>query len=600
MNAFYLATAVCALFLHRVVLWTLPHFRADLAAHPVANAAVGFVSDLSFAALLFAVFGGAARFFGKRPAWRVLAPVVALAWVVLLASHMRYVEYFGFTIRPMHLSKLFTGEAFGEGVTGLLSEPLAVGMLILPLALGAVIAWTLRKRRPSWGTLAGALVVAGACHGVVNHFKAKGEINRELRFSPVAALYYNWAEQKKYGAMFAPTGADLARVKEFTHGARTFAGDPSYPLWQRTLPGMVESPGRQEWEKWRSFLAREGEAKGPWNVVLILGESLRAAEIDERPDLFARLPARLARGVRFTETYSAGMHTSHGQIASQCSVYNAGSLDLMFMAPRARLACLSDIFRGSGRSTYFFYGGDNAFDHQDVFYPLHAMQHVEDRRNFPPDTVKAGWGYSDHAVFNRAVDVLKAEHSPFFATVLSLTNHVPYEVPSDAPPGLLDPSKDDRERILQYVDWSLDDLLARISSELPHTLVIVTADHGIFRGEAVGNHDWSLGSFRTVTRVPLSFWAKDMPPELAGVTFGHVTSTGDIAPTVLSLLGMDDVPNQFMGANAFDSTRERVLMNWQNHLFWIKGTSKEPEPVDDRLEATLGTLLLGDLLAPRR
>lgn len=595
-----LPIALAALVCHRFALMSLSHFRVDLAQHALENLACGLTSDLSFAALLVAVSGFVGPWSGRWRLGRVVAPLLTAGWLLLLAAHVRYVDYFGFTIRPVHLGKLFAGEALRAGAVNVAREPLTLALLFVPVVVGTLFFWRYKGRGPGMRAGFAALVVAGASHGVVNHFKEKQLLNRELRFSPLAALYFNWAEQARFGAKRVPDEAELREARTLLHGARIYADDPSYPLWQRQLPELPPSNGTAPFQMLKDYLRRESDRLGPWNVVLILSESLRAAEAYERPDLFSRLPAWFARGVRFTETYSAGLHTSHGQVAALCSVYNPGSMDLMFRTPRSRVTCLADVLKNAGRSTHFYYGGDNAFDSQNVFHPSHGFDEVLGQEAFPPDAPKAGWGISDHAVFELAAARLARQKPPFFATILSLSNHQPFEIAADAAPGVASPGLSIDDQILQYVDWSLDALLARLARELPHTIVILTADHGNFRGESVGNHAWSFASFRSVTRVPFLILVPDAPAGLPGLSLAHPTSTADVAPTIMALLGLD-APNQFMGANAFDATRTRALVNWQNSLYFVDPKARpEVVPVAKTVEEVYAALHFGDLLAPRR
>ena len=43
-----------------------------------------------------------------------------------------------------------------------------------------------------------------------------------------------------------------------------------------------------------------------------------------------------------------------------------------------------------------------------------------------PPLPEIGWGTSDEAVFSYALDILEKEDSPFFAEIMTLSNHHPF------------------------------------------------------------------------------------------------------------------------------------------------------------------------------
>lgn len=588
-----LAAAVAA---HRILVLRLPFFALD--SHALENVASGVASDVSLLGM-FAIVGGLlARTRAKR-VLHFVAPFAALACAAGFAAHYRYMEHFGFTLRPFHLGKMTSVDLFA---TGAFNVAQSNGSLLILGAAAIAAAFAVYVKTPvAFGgarALAFALALAVSGHAVANGLKGKPYMNRELRFNPLAGLGFTWAEMRRFEAAFKPSSQDLRDLRGLAFGPRAWDEGPAnaFPLWQTGIErALPPGPGADAFATLQEFLRAEAEAKGPWNVVLILAESLRAKELDDGPPLFRALPGVLATGIRFTEAYSAGMHTSHGQLASLCSVFNPSSMDLMYTTPRNNLACLGEIFRAQTYETLFFYGSDNAFDNQATFHAANGMSHIFGESQFALETPRAGWGVSDHALFDYAVERTKTANQPFFSTILSLSNHRPYRLPTDVPAGLVDSSASRADQILQYVDWSLAALLQRIERELPHTLVVLVADHGIPRGEALAGEAAFGAMFRTITRVPFWIRASGMPEALAGTRLGHLASVADVPPTVLALLGRYDVPNQFMGRNAF-AAREEVLINWQNRLYAYSGTLR---PIERRQEQVLSSLVLGDLLAPR-
>ena len=90
-----------------------------------------------------------------------------------------------------------------------------------------------------------------------------------------------------------------------------------------------------------------------------------------------------------------------------------------------------DVFKAHNYATNFFYPSSNSFDNQDTFYFSHAIDKVYSYQDFPPNSAKGGWGFSDHALFKLAFKNTVFSKIPSFSVVLTLTNHSPYGVPND-------------------------------------------------------------------------------------------------------------------------------------------------------------------------
>jgi membrane-anchored protein YejM (alkaline phosphatase superfamily) len=126
---------------------------------------------------------------------------------------------------------------------------------------------------------------------------------------------------------------------------------------------------------------------------------------------------------------------------------------------------------------------------------------------------------------------------PFFAHVMTTSNHRPYTFPSGRGPW----PQGKRESAVAYTDWAIGDFLRRASAHAwyRNTLFVFTADHCASSGGIA-----ALPAFRY--RIPMWIYAPggQVPPG----RFDRMTSQIDIPPTVLGLLGMDYY-SQFYGVD---------------------------------------------------
>lgn len=106
-------------------------------------------------------------------------------------------------------------------------------------------------------------------------------------------------------------------------------------------------------------------------------------------------------------------------------------------------------------------------------------------------------------------------------------------------------SRSDRyDTEVAFVDAAIEDLIQQVRELYPQerTLILFTSDHG----ENLGEHDyWGHGRhlWEESLRIPLAIvWPGTLKPQ----TIGSLASNLDIAPTILSLLGLP-VPAAFQG-----------------------------------------------------
>lgn len=145
---------------------------------------------------------------------------------------------------------------------------------------------------------------------------------------------------------------------------------------------------------------------------------------------------------------------------------------------------------------------------------------------------------------------------PYFGSLLTITNHVSYELPEGVPSKLA-PDAPLIERMyetLAYDDAAIKEFLTNLATEglLHNTVVIITGDHGFEFGEYASQKENVMQGYATMKHnmnwVPLIMLSDH--PKLSEGTFDIVTSHADIAPTILHLAGICD-DNSYLGHSVF-------------------------------------------------
>ncbi len=621
---------ILSILLHRSLMLSLPYFKIPVTEHPLENILSGVLSDASVAIGLVGAIQLCAHLFRtSRLRWLMdfFFIVFALLVNIGLTCHLHYVEFFGLTLRPFHLMLAHVKDFWTVGPGMVTASWKSIVLLVVPWSLALLFGrlLTMRKRSVSFENncrqiskqkylVYGVFLILGIIfsEALSSMLAVLPNVNPELRYNPIKSFYENLVEFRRYQNLPRPNKDDVEKMREFfavsgRHYEKDLLED-RYPFWQTAVPSINTASNEIE-RTLKDFLDEEAGKKGPWNILLILSESLRAHEITafgNHEELYRTLTPAMtkiaSKSIRFEETYHVGEATKFGQTATLCSYLDLQNYPLMIVDPTISLVCLPDIAKEKLYFTYFFYAGDNQFDNQDLFYRSHHIDKILGREAFPPSKEIGKWGASDHELFEKSLSLLKDAPKPFFGTILTVTNHEPHVLPMDAP-STIRRDLPILDQMLQYVDWSTGDFLEKFSKKFPHTIIILTADHGSSRKEPFSKGQVSPAFIRRMARIPLLIYVPGMPSSLQGVSLRHLTSQVDIAPTLLTLLGWGNTPQQFSGVDAFSRTTEPIFVDWFADLFKaakkkVDSTDVEITPVPQRMIDLITSLIVHKMLAP--
>jgi phosphoglycerol transferase MdoB-like AlkP superfamily enzyme len=346
-----------------------------------------------------------------------------------------------------------------------------------------------------------------------------------------------------YGAM--PWPEVQARVQRYLRLADAASADPAAPIQHRE--------------------ASVAKIRKP-NLVIILEESLGAQFVGHLGGL--PLTPNLDRlrqdGMYFTEMYATGTRTARGIEAAVAGFPPSPSLSVLKL-PGARhgFFTLAAALRQQGYSTEFLYGGAANFDDMRAFFLGNGFDRVIEQRDFIAPSFVATWGVSDEDLVQRANAEFRRPHDrPFFAVLLSSSNHEPFEIPD----GRIEPYNaplHTRENAIKYADHALGRFfeLARQEAYYANTVFVLVADHD---ARVKGAPLVPVERFR----IP----AVIIGPGVPVGPYDRVASQIDLAPTLLGFMGIaSTVPTP--GRNLMrlpDNDPGRALMQYGlNHGFRV-------------------------------
>jgi phosphoglycerol transferase MdoB-like AlkP superfamily enzyme len=301
-------------------------------------------------------------------------------------------------------------------------------------------------------------------------------------------------------------------------------------------------------------LTRGATKNTPLNVVLVVMESFTGRLtgcIGGDPAISPEFDKIAAEGVLFEKCYATGERTIQALEGAVCSFPPLPGEGVV-KRPQARqgFASLAEVLKERGYSTLFLYGGQGIFDQMRAFFVANGFDRFIEEKDFTDPEYRSAWGVSDEDLFRRADQEFRALHAqgrPFFATLLTVSLHSPWDYPSGRidplPASTAVPAGFSLEELnnFRYADYAIGKFIrdARGAEYFDNTLFVFVGDHGVHLG---GRDLVPIDEFR----VPALFLA---PPHLQAKRIHEVASQIDLPPTIMGIVG-GDYRNPFFGNDA--------------------------------------------------
>ncbi len=308
-------------------------------------------------------------------------------------------------------------------------------------------------------------------------------------------------------------------------------------------------------------------SKRPRNIILISVESLSASYMGSYGSTQGLTPEmdKLARaGMQFDQLFATGTRTVRGLDALSLGTPPIPGQAIVHRPNNEHLATIGELLKQQGFAPYFFYGGYGYFDNMNAYFRGNDYQ-IVDRTDFPKGSVMFEniWGVSDEFLFNNVIRTLDAELAagkPFFAHVMTTSNHRPFTYPD----GRIDiPSPGSREGGVKYTDYAIGKFIRDAQSKpwFNDTLFVIVADHC---ASVAGKTKLPVNNYH----IPLIFYA---PALLKPAHYAPMISQIDIPPTLIDVLGMQGAA-AFFGRSVFDPrpAPERAFISNYQELGYLK------------------------------
>ncbi|HIZ27200.1 alkaline phosphatase family protein [Barnesiella sp. An55] len=289
------------------------------------------------------------------------------------------------------------------------------------------------------------------------------------------------------------------------------------------------------------------------NVVLIFMESMSAelmGHFGNPWQLTPFLDTIATKSLCFNRFFSAGTHTNH---AIHSTLYSYPALmkrNSMKGAVIPFFAGLPTILQDNGYSTLFFMTHESQYDNMNGYLRTNGFDRIFAQEDYPKEKVVNSFGVQDDFLYQYALPVLTQtarEGKPFFAALLSISNHPPYVIPKDFKAR----NNTDELRIVEFADHALEQFITQASREewFDNTIFVFVGDHGKIVGTPRSDMPLSFN------HVPLLIYA---PSTIEPRQIDDLGGQTDIAPTLLGLLHIDYTNNGF-GVDLLREKRPAVV-----------------------------------------
>jgi phosphoglycerol transferase MdoB-like AlkP superfamily enzyme len=289
------------------------------------------------------------------------------------------------------------------------------------------------------------------------------------------------------------------------------------------------------------------------NVIVIIMESMSCAKMKRHGNtnnISPFLDSLSNESYYFENVYTAGKHTFngiYGTLFSFPALYGQHPMKVI-----RKYDGIGSTLRDHGYSTTYFTTHDGQFDNIDGFLSENEFENIISQSDYPFDKIETTLGVPDDYMFEFSIpiiDDLHAQNKPFFVTLMTSSDHVPYFIPEYFTPK----NTNTKLAIVEYADWSIRKFITSVKQKnwFDNTIFVLIADHGEPMSAV---YDISLDYHHT----PMIVYSPGLleQPGLFDCIGGQI----DVFPTIMGILKLPYV-NNTLGIDLLKEKRPYIIIN---------------------------------------
>ena len=263
--------------------------------------------------------------------------------------------------------------------------------------------------------------------------------------------------------------------------------------------------------------------------------------------------------------------TSDAEFITENSLYAADRGSAFYAKSQNQYESLASILKGQGYYTAVFHANEKEFWNRETMYEALGFDHFFDESAFLVNEENSfGWGLTDEAFFEQTLDYLKGLPQPFYAKLLTLTNHYPFEIPEQYQ--YISPGETNNEIVnhyittVRYLDEALKSFITNLkeSGLYDNTIIVMYGDHyglseSYYEDLAIllQEEEITLNRHLDLQRVPFII---HLPNQEEGEVVSTVSGQIDMKPTLLNLVGLPVNAYINFGQDLFAADRRELIV----------------------------------------
>lgn len=217
------------------------------------------------------------------------------------------------------------------------------------------------------------------------------------------------------------------------------------------------------------------------NILFIVWESLGGEFtgcVGNKPEVTPHLDRLASEGILLSRCSASSFRTDRGIVAALSGLPGQPTTSIIrYTRKLAALPALPATLARLGYDTIALHGGELTFMHLADYFLASGHKHLISKKDFPAEADHCKWGVHDGPVMDRAfteIERLTRAGKPWYMTLLTLSSHEPFVVPTKTLPSEID-------NAYAYTDRSLGHLIEKLkdSPAWDNLLIVVMADHGL-------------------------------------------------------------------------------------------------------------------------
>lgn len=319
-----------------------------------------------------------------------------------------------------------------------------------------------------------------------------------------------------------------------------------------------------------------GEAKGK-NIIFISAESVQSFVINEslhgeEITPFLNTLTRDKDTFYFDHFYhqTAQGKTSDSEFITENSLYPLASGAVYFTHAQNTYHAMPEMLKEKDYQSVVLHANADTFWNRNQMYESLKIDHFYDKESYDVmEENEIGWGLKDKDYFRQSIPILQQVDQPFYAKMITITNHFPFELEEED--RTLEPDDSNSNTLnhyfptVRYTDEAIEQFFGQLKASglYDNSIIVIMGDHdGIS-----ANHNKAMAQFLNqdeitaydylqLQRVPFFI---HIPGYGKGEIKSEIAGQIDIKPTLLHLLGSDTSHDIYFGNDLFHDDRKGFI-----------------------------------------